>query len=113
MDNGLNESDSGQTAKDLYHIVVVPSHGYPECLSFNSKEDFVEKLRSYNGKRVSCHVFYGERMHISLPPRKLINSDGQVEADLSYEPKSTELDPNGSMFDDMEVFDDDDEYFKS
>ena len=97
-------------AADLYHVVVVPMHGLPECFTYESKDLLVEALKSLHGKRIGCYIFKGERWNISLPPRRLLNPSGLVEADLT-EPQSTEADPNGLMFDEANVFDSD-EYFK-
>jgi len=110
MDNGQNENDSAKPDSDTYHVVIVPMHGSPECVTYVGKEPLVEALKSLHGKRISCFVFKGERWNISLPPRRLLNADGQVEADLTSAPKNVP-DPSGLMFEDLVVYEDD-EYFK-
>lgn len=112
MDNGQNESDSGQQQGEKFHLVTIPAHGAPECITFDTEDQLTEALRAMHGKRVSCYVFEGSRWHISLPPRKLLDSDGRVVADLSPDPVGPAPDPSGLMFDDPES-DDDDGYFNS
>lgn len=110
MDNGQNENDTTELDEGPYHVVVVPMHGPPECTTYDSKDLVVAALKAIHGRRVSCFVFNGERWNISLPPRKLLNSDGRVVADLTS-PSTNTPDPSGLMFDDPEVYDDD-EFFK-
>jgi hypothetical protein len=113
MDNGQNESDSGQQQCEKFHVVTIPAHGIPECITYDTEAQLTEALRAIHGKRVSCYVFEGKRWHISLPPRKLLNSEGQVMADLSPDISGPAPDLSGLMFDDIEVNDDDDGYFNS
>jgi hypothetical protein len=110
MDNGQNENDNSAQDCDTYHVVVVPMHGSPECFTYPSKSAVVDALKSLHGKRISCFIFKGERWNISLPPRRLLNADGIVEADLTESPNNVP-DPSGLMFEDVNVYDDD-EYFK-
>lgn len=113
MDNGQNESDSGQQQCEKFHVVTIPAHGIPECITYDTQAELIEALRANHGKRVSCYVFEGKRWHISLPPRKLLNSEGQAIAELSPSLSGSSPDLNGLMFDDLEVVDGDDEYFNS
>lgn len=115
MDNGQNVSDTGPPEPDKYnyHIVIIPAHGPPEAHSFKLKEELIDVLRAQHGRRTCCFVYEGNRWNISLPPRRLLNSNGEIEAELSAEFKHTLPDPSGMMFDDMDVVDEDDEYFKS
>lgn len=113
MDNGQSKSEPVPPDIDKYYVVTVPTHGAPACLCFNTKDELVELLRGYSGKRMCCYVFKGSRWHISLPPRKLLNSEGEIEAELSNIAGSSVPDMNGMMFEDMEVIDDSDDYFKS
>lgn len=112
MSNGQNESDSGHEDGDdtRFYLMIIPAHGKPECKEFMLKDDLVAELRSLSKKRVSCHVFEGWRWHISLPPRKLISPDGSIEADLSHNPDSVEIDIEGYLFEDPSVVDDDDDF---
>jgi hypothetical protein len=112
MHNGQNESEPSQediTDKKFY-LMIVPAHGKPECKEFTLKDDLVSELRALSKKRVSCHVFEGQRWHISLPPRKLISPDGTVDADLSHNPETVSIDIEGYLFDDPEVIDDDEDF---
>lgn len=117
MDNGQNESDSGQQPEpqqsEKFHLVTIPAHGVPECVLYDTEDELTEALRSLHGKRVSCYVFEGRRWHISLPPRKLLNSDGKVVADLSPDLIGPAPDLSGLMFSDSDPSDDDDGYFNS
>jgi hypothetical protein len=112
MNSGQNESDSGYEGGDdnRFYLMIIPAHGKPECKEFMLKDDLVAELRSLSKKRVSCHVFEGQRWHISLPPRKLISPDGSIEADLSHNPDSVEIDLEGYLFEDPSVVDDDDDF---
>lgn len=117
MHNGQNDHDAGQpgenTSNKKFYLIVVPEHGKPDCKQFDTKDELIDELRSLSKKRLSCYVIEGERWHISLPPRKLLRPDGSVEADISFPKNNIAIDVDGFLFEDPEVFDDDDDDFNS